>query len=369
MIKLADPDIGPEELEELAGVVASRQVTQAGEVAAFEKALAEIVGTAGVVAVSSGTAALLLALKALGIGAGDEVIVPAFTFPATANAVVHAGAEPVFVDVEADTLNIDCELIRHTVTNKTRAIIPVHLFGLPADMDALLEIAASGGVPVIEDAACALGAEYKRRHAGSLGEMGCFSFHARKVVTTGEGGAVSTDDSRLAESVRSWRNHGSVGSGRCADFALPGYNFRMSELHAALGMAQLERFQEILAKRNAVAARYDSLLSELEEVKVVRTPRGVRRVYQSYVVLLADSIDRDEVIEQMAARGVEAGIGTYLVPSGSYYRKILGVAPEQFPNALRAYRQSLSLPLSSRMDEDQADQVSSVLREAIALQG
>ena len=368
MIKLADPDIGAEELEEIARVVRSGRLVQAKEVETFERAVVEIVGTEEVVAVSSGTAALFLSLMALEIKPGDEVIVPAYTYPATANVVVHAGARPVFADVTMSDLNIDPAAIEPAISEKTKAIIPVHLFGLPAAMADVRRIAAAHNLWVIEDAACALGAECDGGRAGSLGDLGCFSFHARKLVTTGEGGAVSTGNTAYAAAIRTLRNHGAVASDDDVDFAFAGYNLRMSEIHAAFGVAQLGRFEQIVRRRAEIAHAYDGQLQSLEEVKLIETPARTKRVYQTYVVLLSEKLDRDVIIADLAHQDIEAGIGTYAVPAISYYKDMFGTQPEDYPNALAAYRRSLALPLSSKMENRHVDRVSSALKSAIAKQ-
>jgi dTDP-4-amino-4,6-dideoxygalactose transaminase len=250
LIRLARPDVGEEELAEIREVLESGQLTMGPKVVEFEALLADAAGTEHAVAVSSGTAALHVAVLALGIGPGDEVLVPAYTFPATANVVALVGATPVLVDVDPVTMNMDPADASRRVTSRTKAVLAVQLFGRPARVEELPEL------PVLEDAAGALGATHGGRACGSLGELGCFSFHPRKIVTTGEGGAVSTNDSALAERVRSLRHHGWSPSDGYADLPQPAFNYRLADVLCALGIPQLRRLDELRGAYERVAAGY-----------------------------------------------------------------------------------------------------------------
>ncbi len=347
-IRLARPDVGEAELAALAEVVASGQLTMGPRVEAFEQALANAVGTAHVVALSSGTAALHLAVLALGIGPGDEVVVPAYTFPATANAVELAGARAILVDVDPETFLVRPELVAEVITPRTRAVLAVHLFGRPVDWEEL-QTAVPQEVVLLEDAAGALGARYRGTPCGALGLLGCLSFHPRKIVTTGEGGAVTTDEAELAASVRRLRHHGIAGDP--VDIASPGLNYRLPDLLCALGIPQVQRLETLLAARERVAGWYTERLEHL-----VGTPgaaEGDRHGWQAYVVRLAR---RDEALAGLRAEGIEAQIGTYAVNQLSAYRD-----RGSFPGADEAFARALALPFASTTTEEQVDRVSSAV--------
>ena len=348
-IRLARPDVGEAEVAELAKVVASGQLTMGPKVAEFERAIAAACGTANAVAVSSGTAALHLAMLALGIGPGDEVIVPAYTFPATANAVELCGSRAVLVDVEAETFNLDIARVPAAVTSRTKAVIGVHLFGRPLDWD-VLGAAVPPGIHLVEDAAGALGAQYRGQPCGSLGVMGCLSFHPRKIVTTGEGGAVTTDDLSLADAARRLRHHGIVPRGEF-DIPAPGLNYRLPDLLCAIGIPQLARLEELLAARERVAAGYEQRLAD-----VVATPAaaaGDRHGWQAYVVRLER---RDEALTALRAEGIEVQIGTYAVHRLGAYRD-----RGPFPGADAAFEQALALPFHTRLTDEELDRVADAL--------
>ena len=348
-IRLAKPDVGDEEVAELAKVVASGQLTMGPKVADFERALAAACGTSDAVAVSSGTAALHLAMLALGIGPGDEVIVPAYTFPATANAVELCGGRAVLVDVEPETFNLDISLVEAAVSSRTKAVIGVHLFGRPLDWEAL-RAAVPAHVPLVEDAAGALGARYRGQPCGSLGVVGCLSFHPRKIVTTGEGGAVTTDAPELADAVRRFRHHGIV-SQPVFDIPQPSTNYRLPDLLCALGIPQLERLEELLTARERVAAGYERRLAG-----VVATPvaaAGDMHGWQAYVVRLER---RDEALAALRAEGIEVQIGTYALHRLSAYED-----HGPFPGADAAFEQALALPLHTGLTDDELDRVTAAL--------
>ena len=331
-IRLARPDVGEAELAAVAEVLASGQLTMGPQVEAFERALAGAVGTAEAVAVSSGTAAIHLALLALRIGPGDEVIVPAYTFPATANAVELCGARAVLVDVDPETFLVRPELVTDAVTSRTRAVLAVHLFGRPVAWEEL-QTAVPQDVVLVEDAAGALGAGYRGTPCGALGLLACLSFHPRKIVTTGEGGAVTTDEAELAAAVRRLRHHG-IAAGHPTDIETPGFNYRLADVLCALGLPQLERLEALLAARERVADWYRERLEHL-----VGTPSaddGDRHGWQAYVVTLDR---RDEALEALRAEGIEAQIGTYAVHRLSAYRD-----RGSFPGADAAFERALALP-------------------------
>jgi dTDP-4-amino-4,6-dideoxygalactose transaminase len=340
-IRLGDPALGERELGAVAEVLETGTLTMGPKVPEFERLVGRACGVEHALAVSSGTAALHLAVLALGIGPGDEVIVPAYTFPATANVVALSGAKPVLADVDPHTLNLDPA--RLEIGPRSKAIVAVHLFGRPVDWSALPD-----GVPVIEDAAGALGASWQGRPCGSLGALGCLSFHPRKIVTTGEGGAVTTNDAELAATVRQLRNHGWRTLG---DMPAPGFNYRLSDVLCALGIPQLERLDELHATRARIAAGYAERLHD-----VVETPaaaEGDVHGWQAYVVL---TDRRDEALQALREAGIEAQIGTYALHRLGAYA---GQGP--FPGADSAFERALALPFHARITGDEQDRVAEVL--------
>ena len=311
-IRLARPDVGSTELAAVAQVIESGQLTMGSKVAEFEAALAEAVGTAHAAAVSSGTAALHLALLALEVGPGDEVIVPAYTFPATANVVELCGARAVLVDIDPDTFVVDPAAVAAAVTPRTRAVMAVHLFGRPVEWEAL-QTSVPQEVVLLEDAAGALGARYRGTPCGALGVAACLSFHPRKIVTTGEGGAVTTDEAGFDEAVRRFRHHGWATPG---DMPAPGYNYRIPDLLCAVGIPQLTRLEELLAARERVAGWYSERLESL--LVTPAAARGDRHGWQAYVVQLER---RDEALAGLREEGIEAQIGTWALHRLGPYRQ------------------------------------------------
>ena len=345
-IRLAWPDVGQAELDAVAEVIADGQLTMGPRVAEFEAELARATETVHAVAVSSGTAALHVAVLALGLEPGDEVIVPAYTFPATANVVELAGLRTKLVDVDPQTMNFDPAQIE--AGPRTKAILAVHLFGRPARLEELPD-----GLTVLEDAAGALGASRAGRACGSLGVAACFSFHPRKIVTTGEGGAVTTNDERFAERMRSFRHHGWHDD----DMPAAGLNYRLSDLLCAIGTAQMRRLDELYAARARVAAGYAERLRDANVVLPV-VDEGDVHGWQAYVV----QVDRrDEVLAALRAQGIEAQIGTYALPLLSAYRD-----QGFFPGATHAYEHALALPLHSRLSEADLDRVAEALDKLVS---
>jgi dTDP-4-amino-4,6-dideoxygalactose transaminase len=353
-IRLAFPELGQEELAEISAVLESGQLTMGPKVAELEAELARACGVSDAVAVSSGTAALHVAVLALGIGPGDEVLVPAYTFPATANVVALAGARPVLVDVDPESMNLDAGRVYDAVTSRTKAVLAVHLFGRPLDWDAL-QNAVPPEVALLEDAAGALGARWQGMPCGGLGLLGCLSFHPRKIVTTGEGGAVTTSDSSVAERVRSLRHHGWSPSDRYEDMPAGGYNYRLSDVLAALGLPQLRRLGDLLRQRQALAAAYSERLAGM--VETPSAAEGDRHGWQAYVV----RVDRrDELLAGLRASGIEGQIGTYALHR-------LGAYADQgpFPGADRAFERALALPFHTRLTEAEIDRVTETLRRLL----
>ncbi|HST26335.1 MAG TPA: DegT/DnrJ/EryC1/StrS family aminotransferase [Gaiellaceae bacterium] len=340
--------MGADEAAAVAEVLESGRLTMGPRVAEFEGELARACEVEHAVAVSSGTAALHLAVLALGLEPGDEVIVPAYTFPATANVVALAGLKPVLVDVDPVTMNLDPAKVEPT--RRTKAIVAVHLFGRPARLEAL------PAVTLIEDAAGALGARRQGRACGGLGLMGCLSFHPRKIVTTGEGGAVTTNDAGFADDVRQLRHHGWKPP-QLEDLPAPGLNYRLSDILCAVGIPQIRRLEELLAARERVAAGYGERLAGLPLV-LPGADAGDRHGWQAYVVQLDR---RDEVLAALRARGIEAQIGTYALHRLSAYSD-----QGSFPGADAAYERALALPLHSRLTDSDLDRVAGALTSVVS---
>jgi len=377
VIRLAIPSIGPDELQAVAEVLESGYLVQGKRVEAFERTVAEYTGAAHAIAVSSCTAALHLGLQALGIAAGDIVVVTAYSWIATANVIELCGARPVFVDVDRGTFNMDpprldeclAELMSDPQTaQRVGAVLPVHTFGQAADMPAIMELAGKHDLPVVEDAACSLGATCRDRQAGRWGLMGCLSFHPRKAITTGEGGMVLTDDANLAGRVRTLRNHGLDPEAPATDFVMPGYNYRMTEFQAAMGTVQMTRIDELISVRRRLAGIYDGLLAETPVQPPAVGPDSCP-VYQSYVVLVPLETDRDGVIAGLRQAGIEAAIGTIHMPMTSYFRQTYGFSEGDFPATDEVAGRSIALPLHHELTESDQQHVVRSLVELVGEAG
>jgi perosamine synthetase len=362
-IPIALPCTGEEEWQAIRDPLFSGWLTQGPKVAAFEEAFAARHGVKHAVATTSCTTALHLILAAMEIGPGDEVIVPAFTWIATANVTLYCGATPVFVDIDRRSFNLDPKEVAAKVTSRTKAIIAVHLFGLCADMDAIAE--AAPGIPIIEDAACAAGALYKGRSAGSLGIAAAFSFHPRKSITTGEGGMITTNDDTLAETARMLRNHGASISEEerhrgpkpylMAEYNLLGFNYRMTDLQGAVGLVQLGKLGLFIEERQRWAKFYCQELADIPWLQTPIVPNGVQHGWQAFVCYVIESkspIARNEVLERLQARGISSRPGTHAVPMLRYYRERFSFKPDDFPAARDCEQYSLAIPLHNRMTED-----------------
>jgi perosamine synthetase len=360
LIPIASPDLSGKESEYVNECLTSTWISSVGHfIGDFEQAFAKLAGTEHAVATNNGTTALHLALVALGIGPGDEVIVPALTYIATANAVVYCGATPVFADVEADTMNLDPGDIEHRITERTRAIIAVHLYGHPADMDAINEIAGRRGLATIEDAAEAHGSCINGRPVGSLAHVGVFSFFGNKIVTTGEGGAVTTDDEELAARLRLLRGQGMDPSRRYW-FPEIGFNYRMTNVAAAIGLAQLERFDQFVARRREIAAAYVQRLGGVPGISLPIQRPGARRVDWLFTVgvegLTSDR--RNELIEMLRSDGIETRPVFYPLHLMPPYHVDGGPA---FPVSERLGQEGLSLPTHTSLSDEDVAQVCAAL--------
>jgi perosamine synthetase len=360
-VRLAQPMLGEPELAGVAAVLASGFLTMGPEVVGFEQDLADACGTEFAVAVSSGTAALHLAVLAADLGPDDDVIVPAYTFPATANVVRLAGARVVFCDVDPQTGVAGRDEIAAVLTPQTRAILGVHLFGFPLDMDPLLELARDNDAVVIEDAAGALGSLDRGRPIGGLGLAGCLSFHPRKLVTTGEGGAIVTNDAAVAARCRRLRHHGIEGG----VLHEPGYNYRLSDIHAVIGRPQVARLADIVARRQELAVAYDELLRDVPGVAAPPRPsagRSARHSWQAYVTQL-DPVIRDEVLASLRGDGVEVQVGTYDVATQPAY----GEDAAAFPGARLRAGGDLALPFHELLQPAEMEHVVEALGVAVGV--
>jgi perosamine synthetase len=369
-IPLSAPDITEAEIDAVSAVLRTTQLSLGPELPAFETALAAYHAVDHAVAVSSGTAGLHLALLTLGVGPGHEVIVPSFAFIAVANTVLQTGAMPVFAEIDPATLNLDPAAVEQAITSRTRAILAVHTFGIPADMEALQSLARRHGLAMIEDACEAIGAEFDRRRVGSFGNLAVLGFYPNKQITTGEGGAVLTCDPSHAARLRSLRNQGRQPGGGWLDHAEPGYNYRLSEMACALGRVQLSRIGQMLALRQAAAERYDALLGEIPGLE--RPPLALPRRLISwfvYVVRLPEGVNRDHVQDRLARRGIATG--RYFAPihlQPSWRARSTSVARGLALTESIA-RRTLALPFFNHIAAVQQQEVAEALSEAVLSSG
>lgn len=377
---LTRPSFDARELDGVAKVLDSGWVTTGAYCACFESTVAERHRVRFALATTSCTAALHIAAMALDLGPGDEVVVPAFTWVTSAHAAEFVGARTVFADVDAQTFNLSPEALAAAITPRTRAVVIVHLFGLAAPMDALLALARQHALYVIEDCACAIGTRHGGVPVGGLGDIGCFSFHPRKVITTGEGGMVTTNDETLLRRLSALRNHGATGLP--ADdpeavhpwtmplFGRLGFNYRLSDIQAAVGVAQMAKLDDILAARQARAEDYDRRLAGLDDVAL--PDRGLApgdRTYQSYVIRVRDGgrRRRNRIMAHLDAAGIQTRPGTHAVPRLDYYRTRYGLAADAFPAASACEDTTITLPLYAGMTADQVHLVVDHLMAALKL--
>ncbi len=379
-LPFARPAIGDDEIAEVVDTLRSGWITTGPKVETFTAAFLDYVGGRYAVAVSSATAGLHVALLALGVGPGDEVITTPMTFVATLNTIVHCGAVPVLADIDAATLNVRVEEIQRRLTPRTKAIVPVHYVGQPVDLDPILELAASRRIAVLEDAAHAVGAEYKGRRIGSFPTTSVFSFHPNKNMTTGEGGMVVTDDEAVFEKAsllkfhgmdrESWKRFAKSGSPRY-DVAIPGYKYNMMDIQAALGLHQLRRLEGFLSERERLAARYDQALAGVVGLILPqRVPYPVRHAWHLYTPLVdVDrlTIDRDRFMQELKERNIGTGLHYTAAHEFSFFARRFGWGPEDYPEAHFVSERIVSLPLFpglSDADQDDAiDAVKGVLKE------
>jgi dTDP-4-amino-4,6-dideoxygalactose transaminase len=363
------PDIGQAEIDEVVDTLRSGWITTGPKTKEFERRFAEYIGARHAIAVNSCTGGLHVALAAAGIGPGDEVIVPTITFCATANVVVHLGATPIIVDLEPDTLNIDTQRLEAAITPRTRAVIPVHLYGHPCDMDRISEIAKTHRLLVIEDAAHAVAAEWRGQRIGSFSPATAFSFYATKNLTTAEGGMITTDDDEYAGKMRIWALHGishdawkrySAEGSWYYEVTVPGFKYNLTDLQSALGLHQLARLEVMTQRRTELAARYRAGLCDLPEIELPTVRSGIRHAWHLYVIRLRLErlgINRAEFIERLKSEGIGTSVHFIPLHRQPYYRDRFGFQPADFPVADAAYERLVSLPLYTRMTERDVDDV------------
>ncbi|GMV97392.1 MAG: aminotransferase [Phycisphaerae bacterium] len=364
-VPLSRPDISDREREAVSAVLMTPQLSLGPRLAEFERAVADYVGARHAVAVNSGTSGLHLCVRAMNIGPGDEVITTPFSFVASANCILFEGARPVFVDVDPSTWCIDPARIEAAITPKTKAILPVDVFGQPADMDPILALAAKHRLRVLEDSCEALGARYKGRPAGRLGEAGCFGFYPNKQITTGEGGMIVTDDDALADLCRSMRNQGRDEAAGWLAHARLGYNYRLSEINCALGLAQMSRVEEILARRAGVARMYLDRLGDEKRIHLQRILPECRISWFVMVVRLSDDYtrqDRDRIMHRLREHGI--GTNNYFTPIHlqSFYVERFGFRRGDFPVCEALSDRTLALPFHGLLTEAEVDAVCRVFR-------
>ncbi len=349
-IGLANPNITKEDIDAVVQVISSGMLVQGENVESLETNIEKLTGVKYSAACANGTAALHLALLALNICPEDEVIVPAFSFVATANVVEIAGAKPVFVDIDPSTFNIDVPEIHSQLSSKTKAIIPVHEFGLSCDIKALIVIAKENNLSVIEDAACALGARQDNKHVGTWGNIGSFSFHPRKAITSGEGGMVISNDKSIIREIKKLRNHGIEIINDKIEFTRAGLNYRLTDFQAALLLGQLERLETTLIKRQMLANFY---FSEIKNRSIIlpHVPDDRNHTWQTFHIMTESNKFRDMVLLKLKEKGVIANYGAQCIPVQKYYQNKYGYEKADFPNAYNAYMCGMAIPIYEKLDE------------------
>jgi perosamine synthetase len=372
-IPIAIPSMGEEEWQAVKEPIEKGWLTQGPKVKQFEDLFAEMHQVKRALAVSNCTTALHLALLACGVEEGDEVIVPAFTWVATANAVLYCNAKPVFIDIDTNTFNIDVKQLKDKVTAKTKAIIPVHLFGLCADVDYIRKNFPD--LKIVEDGACASGASLNGKMAGGLGDVGCFSFHPRKSVTCGEGGMLTTNDEKIAAHLDMLRNHGGSISEEqrhhgakpylLAAYDIVGYNYRMTDLQGAVGYVQLKKLEGFIEERNKWAKYYSQQLACLPWLRTPVVPQGYKHGWQSYVTFVDEAkapMSRNEMMEVLQQQGIATRPGTHAVHMLGAYVSRYGFKPEDFPGAYAADQFSMAIPLHNKMVKEDYDYIIDALK-------
>jgi dTDP-4-amino-4,6-dideoxygalactose transaminase len=377
-MNIAEPSFDQSELEMLRECLDSKWVTQGPMTSRFEAMVAQAHDVRHAIACTSATSALHLSTMAIGLGPGDEMLVPAFTWITSANAAEYVGAKAVFVDIDLDTFNLDIGALEAAITPNTRAIMAVHLFGLAAPMDQIIKIGKKYNLMVIEDAACAIGTTYKGKPVGGLGDLGCFSFHPRKVITTGEGGAVTTNSDELATRIKALRNHGATGSPdpliephgpwTMGKFDLLGYNLRLSDIQAAVGVAQMAKLSYLIADRRRSAKRYIEALGSEAGLYMPLGGDINGHTFQSFVIRIKEGgrERRNLIMKKLAEENIQTRPGTHAVHRLGYYKNKYSFLSERFPNASQAEDTTITLPILPNMKEEDQDRVIDNLLKAVS---
>lgn len=370
------PDIGQEEIREVVKVLKSGWLTLGPKTVQFEEECRKYIGAENAIAVNSCTNGLHVALVALGVGPGDEVITTPFTFPATAHVIEHVGARVVFADIKRDSYNIDPDEIAKKITKKTKAIIPVHYSGNAAALDEIYAIAREHDLFVIEDAAHAIGATYKGKKLGSFNSIACFSFYATKNITTGEGGLVTLNDQKLAEKIRmltlhgiskdAWKRYTASGSWRY-EVLYPGFKYNFTDIQAALGLVQLKKIGLFLEKRRWIAKLYNQLLDNMDGIKIPYIPKNDEPIWHLYVIEVEEKsgVSRDEFIDRLHRQGI--GTSVHFIPQHMqpYYQKKFNFQPSDFPISYEVFQRVVSLPLYTKMTEDDVSRVAGAIKKVL----
>ncbi len=367
-IPLSQPDITDLERRYVMEVLQTPNLSLGPKLPEFEKKVSDYVGTRFAVAVNSGTSALHCCIKSFGIGPGDEVITSPFSFIATSNTALFEGAKPVFVDIDPDTYNIDFRQIEEKITERTKAIIPVHVFGLPAEMDAINKIAKKYNLRVLEDAAEAIGAEYKKRKAGSLGDCAVFAFYPNKQITTGEGGIIVTDNESLAALCRSLRNQGRGDTSGWLQHQRLGYNYRLSDINCALGIAQMERLSEILDKRTRVAQWYLEQLHDVPELTTQQIPANCKKSWFVFVVALSplySKKSRDEILSHLRKKGIACSNYFSPIHLQPFMAARFGYKEGDFPVTESLSKRTIALPFFANLSKENVRYVTDVLKNSL----
>jgi len=361
MIRLARPSFDKKSILKINKVFKSGFLTQGHNVSLLEKNLKNYLKVKNVVVVSSGTAALHLSLLALGLKKNDEIIIPSFSFIATANVIELVGAKVKFVDINLKDCCIDVNKIEQSINSKTKAIIPVHEFGNPAEMDKIKKIAKKNNLFIIEDSACGIGSSYKKKKLGTIGDVGCFSFHPRKLLTTGEGGIVVTNNNKLSNKIRSLSNHGISLVNNKKIFSSVGLNYRMTDFQAVLGLDQLKKINKIINYKIKIAKLYKKYLSDIDWIALPEIKLFTKTNFQSFHIILDKRINRDLLIEYLKKNHIETNYGAQAIHVQKYYKKKYKFSNISYPNSYYAYKKGLVLPIGLHVSENDIKKISKII--------
>lgn len=363
MIKLGKPYINNKEINAVTKVLKSGNYVQGEWVNKFENEIAKYLKVKYVSLVSSGTAALHIALISLNIQEGDEIIVPAYTFPAAINVIELCKAKPTFVDIKLDDFCIDVDQIENKITKKTKAIIGIDEFGNPCNSKKILSLCKKYNLKYIEDAACSLGSKEKEFLCGTKADISCFSLHPRKIITTGEGGIIVTNDAKLDKKIKLLRSHGMVIINNKRDFELPGFNYRMTEIQAAMGFEQLKKIKKIISTRQKQGQIYNNAFKNHPYINTYELDKNTQTNYQTYQILLNKNINREKIIDYLKKMEIESGPGAQAINYLSYYRNKYKLTPNSFPNASIAHEQGLAIPIGNNINKKNQDFIIDALKK------